>query len=233
MEASRGEAAGKWAGRLPVLPGAIWLEPPGGEAPGRLRLIAPAPRERAYVSIVGERGRVRGAAVPLARDAAGFWSGEATVALGEGAIAAVIAGDPYEQGAGTVAWPIGPGAPERAVTPPRIALLADGLPAAEARERLRAGRARRAGLAVLGAAGLAEALLLLLRSRRAARKLEAHLQEASTGRAGEDGAAAPIEAADRERLISAARSEPALRVLVLAALVGLGFAAIAALASFR
>ncbi|WP_437731147.1 hypothetical protein [Sorangium sp. So ce1335] len=228
-------AQGSWEGRLPVIPGAIWLDPGGlrGERPA-LRLVSPAPRPRAYVSIGGARGRLLGAVVPLAPDGAGFFSG--TLALPDGPARdaagwAVVASDPYEQGAGTVAWPLAPAA--RPDPPRRVALLADGLPAAEARERARVSRARRAGLAVLGAAAAAQMLLLALRSRAARRRLEAHLAAASGG-PGEDGAAgAPLSGEDRGRLLAAARAEPLLSVLALAALVGLSFATVAALATFR
>ncbi|WP_438014761.1 hypothetical protein WMF18_28220 [Sorangium sp. So ce315] len=243
-------ADGSWEGRLPVIPGAIWLDPGGlaGERP-MLRLVSPTPRPRAYVSIGGARGRRLGAVVPLAPDGAGFFSGSlalpdgparspgepaggATDGATDGAAGwAVVAGDPYEQGAGTVAWPLAAAAGP--ASPRRVALLADGLPAAEARERARAAQARRAGLAVLGATAAAEMLLLALRSRTARRRLEAHLAAAAGG-AGEDGAAgAPLSREDRGRLLAAARAEPLLSVLALAALVGLSFATVAALATFR
>ncbi|WP_437619490.1 hypothetical protein [Sorangium sp. So ce1151] len=226
---------GTWEGTMPVIPGAIWLDPGGlaGERPA-LRLISPAPKPRAYVSIGGAHGRLLGAVVPLAPDGAGYFAGALTLpdgpALGAGAVEwAVIASDPYEQGAGTVAWPLSPTAGPAA--PRRVALLADGLPAAEAREQARASGARRAGLAVLGATAVAQMLLLALRSRAARRRLEAHLAAASTD---EDGTAgAPLSREDRGRLLAAARAEPLLSVLALAALVGLSFAAVAALATFR
>ncbi|WP_437721544.1 hypothetical protein [Sorangium sp. So ce861] len=228
-------ASGSWEGRLPVIPGAIWLDPAGlaGERPA-LRLTSPAPKPHAYVSIGGAHGRLLGAVVPLAADGGGFFSG--TLALPDGrppgaAGWAVVASDPYEQGAGTVAWPLSPAASP--VAPRRVALLADGVPAAEARERARASRARRAGVLVLGAAGVAEMLLLALRARAARRRLAAHLAAASGGE-GEDGAdGAPLSREDRGRLLATVRAEPILSVLALAALVGLSFAAVAALATFR
>ncbi|WP_437950607.1 hypothetical protein WME98_07125 [Sorangium sp. So ce296] len=228
-------ASGSWEGRLPVIPGAIWLDPAGlaGERP-ELRLTSPAPKPYAYVSIGGGHGRLFGAVVLLAADGGGFFSG--TLALPDGqppgaAGWAVVASDPYEQGAGTVAWPLSPAASP--VAPRRVALLADGVPAAEARERARASRARRAGLVVLGAAGAAEMLLLALRARTARRRLAAHLAAASGGE-GEDGAdGAPLSREDRGRLLATVRAEPVLSVLALAALVGLSFAAVAALATFR
>ncbi|AUX35348.1 MULTISPECIES: hypothetical protein [Sorangium] len=228
-------AGGAWEGRLPVIPGAIWLDPAGlaGERP-ELRLTSPAPKPHAYVSIGGAHGRLLGAVVPLAADGGGFFSG--TLALPDGqppgaAGWAVVASDPYERGAGTVAWPLSPAASP--VAPRRVALLADGVPAAEARERARASRARRAGLLVLGAAGVAEMLLLALRARTARRRLAAHLAAASGGE-GEDGTdGAPLSREDRGRLLATVRAEPILSVLALAALVGLSFAAVAALATFR
>jgi hypothetical protein len=229
-------ADGTWEGRLPVIPGAIWLDPGGldGEPP-ELRLISPAPRPRAYVSIEGARGRALGTIVPLAADGAGFFSGRVTlperVARGAMDDWAVVAGDPYEQGAGTVAWPLSSAAAP--ASPRRVELLADGMPAAEARERARASQARRAGLLVLGATGVTQVLLLALRSRTARRRLEAHVAAAS-GSEGKDGPyGAPLSREDRDRLLAAVRAEPLLSVLALAALVGLSFAAIAALATFR
>ncbi|WP_437323946.1 hypothetical protein [Sorangium sp. So ce381] len=228
-------ASGTWEGKLPVIPGAVWLDPGGldGERP-ELRLISPAPRPRAYVSIGGARGRALGAIVPLAADGAGFFSGKVTLpdrpAPGE-ADWAVVASDPYEQGAGTVAWPIASAA--ASASPRRVELLADGMPAAEARERARASHARRAGLLVLAASAVVQVLLLALRSRTARRRLEAHVADASGGE-GKDGThGAPLSREDRDRLLAAVRAEPLLSVLALAALVGLSFAAVAALATFR
>ncbi|WP_437671058.1 hypothetical protein [Sorangium sp. So ce131] len=225
-------ALGTWDGRLPVIPGAIWLDPDGlsGERPA-LRLVSPAPKPRAYVSIGSTRGRLVGAIVPLAPDGAGFFSGTLALPAGLGAEGwAVIAGDPYEQGAGTVAWPLSRAG---STSQQRVQLLADGMPAAEAREQARAERARRAGLLVLGAAAVTQMLLLALRSRSARRRLEQHLAAASGGESEDGTAGAPLSREDRGRLLAAARAEPLLSVLALAALVGLSFAAVAALATFR
>ncbi|WP_437903331.1 hypothetical protein WME95_32950 [Sorangium sp. So ce327] len=228
-------ASGTWEGKLPVIPGAIWLDPGGldRERP-ELRLISPTPRPRAYVSIGGARGRALGTIVPLAADGAGFFSGRVTLpdsaAPGEAGWA-VVASDPYEQGAGTVAWPITAAA--ASASPRRVELLADGMPAAEARERARASHARRAGLGVLAASAVAQVLLLALRSRTARRRLEAHVAAAS-GDEGKDGThGAPLSREDRDRLLAAVRAEPLLSAFALAALVGLSFAAVAALATFR
>jgi hypothetical protein len=134
---------------------------------------------------------------------------------------ASIAGDPFEQGAGTVAWPIEP--PEGARQAPPLALLLDGLPAAQDRERQRAWASRRVGLILIGAAALAEVLLLLVQSRAAQRRLEEHLADASDA----------LPEADRARLMDSAREHPLLRALLAVALVGLAFALVAALTTFR
>lgn len=228
-------ASGTWEGKLPVIPGAIWLDPGGldGERT-ELRLISPTPRPRAYVSIGGARGRAFGTIVPLAADGAGFFSGRVTLpdSLARGAADwAVVASDPYEQGAGTVAWPIASAATP--ASPRRVELLADGMPAAEARERARASHARRAGLLVLAASAVAQVLLLALRSRTARRRLEAHVAAASGGEDKDGTHGAPLSREDRDRLLAAVRAEPLLSAFALAALVGLSFAAVAALATFR
>ena len=206
-----------------MVPGAMWLGPPprGG---GPLALLSPAPRERAYVSFWTDEGRVAGAVVPLARDARGFHAGELALPeslAGARWLAATVAGDPMEQGAGTVAWPIRP--EEGAITHRPVRLLYDGLPGAIAREEQRASSARRAGLVLVGAAALAEVLLLLLLGRASQRRLTAHLVEAS----------APMPEADRARVLAAGHEHPVLRALLAAALVGLGFAMMAALSTFR
>jgi hypothetical protein len=225
VTARLGDKSAVWEGTLPVVPGAMWLSPPPG-APatgGPLALLSPAPRERAYVSFWTEEGRVAGAIVPLARDPLGFYAGEVTPPDLPGAriLYATLAGDPVEQGAGTVAWPIRPD--EGAVVPQPLALLLDGLPTGLDREKQRASATRRAGLWLIGAAALAEVLLLLVASRASQRKLEAHLIEAS----------GPMPEADRARLLQSAREHPVLRALLAVSLVGLSFAMVAALSTFR
>jgi len=70
---------------------------------------------------------------------------------------------------------------------------------------------------------VAEVLLLLLLGRASQRKLTAHLA----------GASETMSDDDRVRVLAAGREHPALRALLAAALVGLGFAMIAALSTFR
>jgi hypothetical protein len=230
VAARAGDKTARWEGTLPVVPGALWLEPapeaavdPAG--PDHVvSLVSAVPRERAYLSVWSEEGRIFGAVVPLARDGFGFFRGQVTARLPPAArlVYATVAGDPVEQGTGTVAWPIRP--TEGAVAGARgVQLLLDGVPAAVEREKVRAWAARRAGLWVIGAAALAEVLLMIAQSRASQRKLDAHLIHAS----------AAMPDADRVRLLRAAREHPLLHGLLAVSLVSLGFAMVAALSTFR
>ena len=227
VAARAGARAGRWEGTLPVVPGAIWLDP--SSAAGALSLLSPAPRDRAYVSLWTEGGRVAGAIVPLAPDGAGFFRGAVPFATPDGArlSAITVAGDPRERGSGTVAWPLRPS--EGAVAPPALPSLLDGVPAAVARDERRARVARWIGLTLIGAAALAEVVLLLLLGRASQRRLDAHIAAASSA---EEGSLA-LPDADRAMLMEAAREHPLLRALLAAALLVLAFAMVAALATFR
>ncbi len=218
--AADGRAA-RWEGLLPVLPGAIWCD--RSRAPGTLGIVSPVPRERAYVSFVSAEGhRLLGAIVPLGADAQGFYRGELALPQpATGAAVLVVSGEPAESGESTVAWPLDP--PEGRVKPPGLTMLLDGIVDAEVRERARAARARRAALGVVAASALFEILLLLLRSKRAQRALDAGLTEA----------AGPVPEADRKLILAAGRESPALRALVALALVLLAFAVMAAASTFR
>lgn len=227
---AEGGERGTWEGILPVVPGGIWIEPLqksdasslAGESPSpEIRVVSPAPRSRAYLSILSEQGRVFGAVIPLAPDSAGYSSGRVKIEIPAGArtLKAVVAGDPFEQGAGTVAWPLLP--PEGTAEIQRIEVLIDGLPAAESRERARASAARRAAAFLVGAAAVVEVLLLLLRSRASQRALEKHLA----------GASESLSAADTRNLLASARDQPVLWTLALSAIVALGFALVLAFAT--
>jgi hypothetical protein len=226
VEARAGARAGRWEGTLPVVPGAIWLDP--SAAPGTLSLVSPSPRGRAYVSLWTEYGRTAGAVVPLAPDDFGFYRGAAALAVPQktGIALVTVAGDAREAGSGTVAWPL---RPEGTAQPPRMSTLLDGVPAAVARDDRRAWAARRVGLTLIGAAALAEVVLLLLLSRASQRRLEAHITAASSV---EEGSLA-LPDADRVKLMEAAREHFLLRTLLAVALLVLAFAMVAALATFR
>lgn len=227
VDAQAGARAGHWEGTLPVVPGAIWISPAEPGAP--LSVVSPSPRAHAYVSLWSEEGRVFGAAVPLKRDDAGFFRGELGPSLPPSArlLYAVVAGDPVERGAGTVAWPIQP--PEGAIFARSIDLLLDGVPGAVEREQARVLVARRAAALVVAAAAIVEILLLVLQSRASQRRLEEHLLVASGSESG-DG---PLPRQDRVALLKSAREYPVLRLLLGIAVVALGFAIVAALATLR
>ncbi|MEP7126224.1 MAG: hypothetical protein ABJE95_35160 [Byssovorax sp.] len=214
------EKTGRWEGLLPVVPGAAWIDPAGGLGP--LTVVSPAPHAFAYLSFWSEEGRVAGASLPLAKDPDGFYRARVTPQLPAGAriLYATVAGDPLEQGAGTVAWPLRPA--EAAVATRPFELLLDGIPAARDLEKARAWSSRRAGLAVIAAAALAEILLLLYRSRASQQKLEAHFL------AGE-----AADSPERPALLRSAREHMVWRALVAVAMIALAFAIIGALTSLR
>lgn len=233
VEVTAGEGkSGRWEGILPVVPGGMWLEPAQGDrALEELRIVSASPRRRAYLSVVGDEGRVFGAAFPLEPDGAGFFAGRVRLdgaASGARRREVILAGDAFEQGAGTVAWPLVP--PEGTAAVRRVELLLDGMPGAEAQERARAWAARRAAVMVVGAAAMLEVLLLVLMSRASQRALEEHLVRAS---GAEDGASRPMSTLDRATLLASARHHPVLSLLAATSLVGLAFSLVLALATLR
>jgi hypothetical protein len=219
---------GRWEGHLPVRPGAIWLDDARYASERKLILISPAPRDRAYVSVLGENGRIHGAAVPLARDPLGFFSGELTVppVEDERLLFAIVAGDPLEQGAGTAAWPLTPseGSPAmRAVEP-----LLDGLPDAEARESRRLSAARQVAAAMLAIGATLEVLMLVLGGRASQKRLESHLDRVLADPGG--APATPSErATERAAVVASAQASPHYRTAAAAALVVLAFAIVGSL----
>lgn len=218
-QVEHGEPQGSWQGGLPVQPGALWLRMRGDVA----EVLSPVPRDRIYVSALGERGRVLGAIVPVQKDASGFYVG--TLPLADvtrlGAAAMTLAGDPEELGSGTVTFPIA-----RTVAvkePPRVAMLIDGVPFAERIEKKRAALARMVSVGVAFLAAVFEAILLVLVSRESQAKLAAHLAAAS-------------EDADDRAAAARMTVAPASRAITLVALVGivlLSFGAVAAFAVVR
>lgn len=229
--AAEGGGKGRWSGTLPIVPGAKWMAPIANDAAAKgevpIAITSPVPRERAYVSLWSEGGRVGGLVVPLARDDAGFFRGEGRAKIPPNAriFYASVAGDALEQGAGTVSWPIVP--PQGAVSAGPLRLLSDGVPAAVDREKKRAWAARRSAIYVVGAAGLLEVLLLLFKVRTSQKKLETHLATAL------DDAGASMTKEDRARVLSSGRDSTWLRAFIGAAVVALAFAMVAAVASFR
>jgi hypothetical protein len=241
ITARLGEVSGRWEGALPVTPGAIHVARGDG---GALDVVSPAPRERAYLSFWDAVGRVGGAVVPLTRDASGFYRGAVTPAPppSPGFFAVTAAGDPLELGVGTVAYPLEPA--EGSLTPPPLAQILDGVPAALAREWARARAARRTAVLVILMAAALTVLLLLREGYASQRRLEAHLCAASTACAearapGDSGAPDEARAAEaqarlaRADLLRSARERPVLHAVIAAALVGLAFALVAALTTLR
>jgi hypothetical protein len=152
-----------WHGALPVVPGAFWLDPNLGNA--FIHVMAPVPREVAYVTLATPRARLWGSDIPLAVDTNGFARGQIDVA----GVASLkedprepkwitISSDPLQTSAGTVGWPICAGICDE--RPFRDLLLFDGTPAAEKRDQDRRYRARGLAAVALGAAAVLEGIFL-------------------------------------------------------------------------
>lgn len=183
----------EWHGLLPVVPGAIWLDP-ASVADRAMRLMSPVPRDVAYVTIATENERLWSAAVPVGTvdlDYSGalppIQKGMNPLAFSMGhidwpAVARTpdaqapkpmwltVSSDPRQTSAGTVGWPIGrigwpiKGTPAADERPFRDQLLLDGMPAAEKRDERRRNGARALSGIALGAAAVLEGVLLAQRS---------------------------------------------------------------------
>jgi hypothetical protein len=168
VEAHWKGAYGTFFGTLPVVPGAIWLEPDTGSK--GLRIVSPVPRARAYAMFATRTERVWGGTISLENDEHGFasapvpwpdlrWPGAEPVWL-------VLSGDPESAGLGTVGWPIlGDAGEPRSEQSFADALLLDGMPAAEHRENDRRRRAAWLVALALGATAGLEAALVLASAR--------------------------------------------------------------------
>ena len=165
-----------WHGVLPVVPGAIWLDP-APLAARKIRVVAPVPREFAYATLATPSARLWGGIIPLTPDERGFAAGEIDwpgppLPLGHRGWPAnpsegmwlTVASDPLASGAGTVGWPV-PSETTRDERPFRDQLLLDGMPAAEKRDLDRRYRARALSAMALGAAAVLEGVLLAQTAR--------------------------------------------------------------------
>jgi hypothetical protein len=174
IEATALGRSAAWHGLLPVIPGAIWLDPES-VANGALRLLTPVPRDAAYVTLATPTARLWSAVVPLmTNDTRGFstgavpWPKLARVpdAVEPPPMWLTISSDPLQTSAGTVGWPVGrigwliKNTPPREERHFRDQLLLDGMPAAEQRDQRRRNGARALASIALGAAAILEGVLL-------------------------------------------------------------------------
>lgn len=180
--------SGLWRGPLPVIPGAMWLDPARTKN-GPLRVVSPVPHATAYATIATRTERLWGGQVALLPDRAGLSSGSIDWPLGDDApfpAWLTLASDPRATGSGTTGWPlpIGPALlPNEALEERHFPemLLLDGMPQAERRDVRRRSQARNLGVAALIAAAVLEVLLLADTARsteRAMQRVEASLAEA-------------------------------------------------------
>jgi hypothetical protein len=129
LKATADGATGSFAGTLPVVAGAIWLDP-SSRSSGQLRILAPVARPSVYAMLATRSARWWGASVALAIDSQGFFGASVpwpAVDLPAGEEAwLTLAGDPEGRGPGTVGWPVAAGedrwgAAEAACPEPRSA----------------------------------------------------------------------------------------------------------------
>jgi hypothetical protein len=157
---------------VPVVPGALLAEVRGNE----LWVFSPIERPSAHVTLVSERGRIAGRTVALEPEGAGRARGKfALPALPAEPVWAVTASDVAAPSVARVGWPLfASGDPERTLDVDD-ALLLDGFPLAESRERGRRLRVYRKALlaGLLGAFGSAAFVIYSSLVQQAA--LAAHL----------------------------------------------------------
>jgi hypothetical protein len=161
IEATAAGLGGSWEGVLPVIPGAIWLDP---ASTGAMRIMSPVMRDVAFATLSTRGERLWGGIVPLAPDDRGFAVGTLDRALAGAAprvpMWLTLSSDPRASGAGTVGWPTNAAALAEGELAFRDWLLLDGMPAAEQRDADRRGRARHLAGWALGAAAVIEGILL-------------------------------------------------------------------------
>lgn len=172
IDASHAGLSGRWSGILPVVPGALWLEPSRRDTTVR-RVLSPVPRDAAYLTVASDVARLFGATIALHPDGRGFavgtidWAPIASIAGDAHPLWATLASDPRGGGAGTVGWPVALDGDPFAVTSRAVhdVPLLDGIPRAEKLEASRRGRARLLAFVALAAAALLEGLLLVRAAR--------------------------------------------------------------------
>jgi hypothetical protein len=161
IEAAAVGLEGRWEGVLPVIPGAIWLDPSDGAL---LRVVSPVARDVAYATLSSRTARLWGGVIPFAPDGRGYSVGTLARTLADAdprePVWLTLASDPRASGSGTVGWPVNAAALAEGELPFRDWLLLDGMPAAERRDADRRGHARRLAAAALGAAAVIEGVLL-------------------------------------------------------------------------
>jgi hypothetical protein len=162
IEATAAGLEGRYEGLLPVIPGAIWLDPTGGSS--QMRIVSPVARDVVYATLSSRTARLWGGVVPLSPDAKGYAVGTIDPSVASSApgvpVWLTLASDPRGSGSGTVGWPANDAAADEGELAFRDWLLLDGMPAAEQRDADRRGHARHLAAAALGAAAVIEGVLL-------------------------------------------------------------------------
>ena len=205
-----------------------------------LEFVSLAPRDRVYVSEINNAMRIFGAVVSVSPDEQQQYRGRLELPewVKKTATYVVVAGDPQEQGTGTVAWPLH-SEPVEAVeavgfSSVSFGCVLDGARAGEERERGRASRARRLALLVVIATTVFEVLFMLLKSRQSQKKFEAGLMEFAEGETSGEQRGEPLPLEKRVEALASSRQEnPVLRVALAVSLVLVAFSMIGALSTLQ
>jgi hypothetical protein len=198
---------------VPVVPGAILVEPQGTS----LRVRSPVERDSAFIALVSEQGRWSGARVPLSAVGDGTALGVLELAsMPTEPSWAVAKSEPNAPTAGCVGWPLSESAEPAQTLDVADSLLLDTQRAAFAREHERRRGIRRLALGV----GLSGALISVLALAWATLRQRKELGSQLAAELGDEESAQLLP------------SESA-RSLLAIALIVLGFFAIAAIAAWR
>lgn len=222
VRAKDGRDAGKWSGSVPVVAGALEAL----RQADRLVVRSSIPRPAAFYSIISPRGRLGGGELRLApsRPEAVASVPIPAVALAEPELWAVVAAEPRLESSGAVGWPIPPEpAARREPLPVAMTLadqlLLDGRPQVRAQDAAQA-RAARILAGVFAAVAVAlMAVLTLVQTTGARRRLEEHL-----ARAGQSD--------DQVRQVTGSRHWTWVSVLAVV-VIALGYAIVALVAMAR
>ena len=208
------DVPGSWSGLLPVIPGALWIDPRGA-ADGRVRISSPVGHHFAYLTTIGRSSRLHATRVELVSDESG--------ALGETIIPRppadgwlLVSPDPPGRESQALGWPVivDDSADPRPSLVMRTPLLLDGMPMAEREMKRQSLRTRVRALTVLGLGALLEAALIWLRVQKLQDEVDAALR------------ALPEDAPELGPVLSGGKGFW-IRLFVACVLVGLGFFAVA------
>lgn len=203
------------------------------ETKNGLEFVSPAPRTRVYVSVMDESMRIFGAVVPVSQDEQQQYRGQLELpeAVKKSATYVVVAGDPEEQGTGTVAWPLRSGDVKWSAL--SLECVLDGALAGEQFERGRASHVRRLALLVVIATTVFEVLFMLAKSRQSQKRFEENLMGLAKREGSVEGEGPYREESQADIMATARQENPVWRAALMVSLVLVAFSMIGALSTLQ